>query len=56
VRSSSIGRQHREKGLDGMTLLLDTHTHLWFLADERKLATFAKTALEDPANARWLTP
>jgi PIN domain nuclease of toxin-antitoxin system len=39
-----------------MTLLLDTHTLLWFLADDPRLSPAAKAALEDPANVRWLSP
>src|SRR5947199_7031211 len=39
-----------------MRLLLDTHALLWFLADDAKLSRAAKTAIEDPANERWLSP
>src|SRR5208283_5159555 len=39
-----------------MTLLLDAHTLLWFLADDPKLSATAKAAIEDPANERWLSP
>ena len=39
-----------------MRLLLDTHTLLWFLADDVKLSQAAKIAIEDPANERWLSP
>jgi PIN domain nuclease of toxin-antitoxin system len=39
-----------------MRLLLDTHTLLWFLADDPKLSANAKSAIEDPANERWLSP
>ncbi len=39
-----------------MRLLLDTHALLWFLANDSKLSTVAKTAIEDPANERWLSP
>jgi PIN domain nuclease of toxin-antitoxin system len=39
-----------------MRLLLDTHTLLWFLADDPKLSATAKAAIEDPANERWLSP
>ena len=39
-----------------MRLLLDTHALLWFLADDPKLSAAAKTAIEDPANERWLSP
>jgi PIN domain nuclease of toxin-antitoxin system len=36
--------------------LLDTCALLWFLANDPKLSVDAKTALEDPANKRWLSP
>jgi PIN domain nuclease of toxin-antitoxin system len=39
-----------------MRLLLDTHTLLWFLADDPKLSATAKAVLTDPANERWLSP
>ena len=39
-----------------MRLLLDTHTLLWFLADDTKLSSIAKKVIEDPANERWLSP
>ena len=39
-----------------MKLLLDTHALLWFLADDPRLSATAKTAIEDPANERWLSP
>lgn len=39
-----------------MKLLLDTHALLWFLANDPKLSATAKTAIEDPANERWLSP
>jgi PIN domain nuclease of toxin-antitoxin system len=39
-----------------MRLLLDAHTLLWFLADHPQLSAPAKTAIEDPANERWLSP
>jgi PIN domain nuclease of toxin-antitoxin system len=39
-----------------MKLLLDTHTLLWFLADDAKLSGAAKTALVDPGNERLLSP
>jgi PIN domain nuclease of toxin-antitoxin system len=37
-------------------LLLDTHTLLWFLANDIRLSPTAKTAIEDAANERWLSP
>jgi PIN domain nuclease of toxin-antitoxin system len=39
-----------------VTLLVDTCALLWFLADDPKMSMYAKTALEDPANKRWLSP
>ena len=39
-----------------MKLLLDTHTLLWFLADDARLSTAAKRAIEDIGNERWLSP
>jgi PIN domain nuclease of toxin-antitoxin system len=39
-----------------MKLLLDTHALLWFQSDDPKLSATAKTAVEDPANERWLSP
>jgi PIN domain nuclease of toxin-antitoxin system len=29
---------------------------LWFLANDPRLSATAKTAIEDPANERWLSP
>jgi PIN domain nuclease of toxin-antitoxin system len=37
-------------------LLLDTHTLLWFLANDVRLSGTAKTVIEDAANERWLSP
>jgi PIN domain nuclease of toxin-antitoxin system len=37
-------------------LLLDTHTLLWFLANDIRLTLIAKAAIEDVANERWLSP
>lgn len=39
-----------------MRLLLDTHALLWFLAGNLKLSAAALTAINDPANERWLSP
>jgi hypothetical protein len=39
-----------------VTLLLDAHSLLWFLADDPKLSPTAKAVLEDPGNVRWLSP
>ena len=38
-----------------MRLLLDTHTLLWFQADDPQFSQPAKAAIEDPANERWLS-
>jgi len=37
-------------------LLLDTHTLLWFLANDARLSQSAKMAIEETANERWLSP
>jgi PIN domain nuclease of toxin-antitoxin system len=39
-----------------MNLLLDTHALLWFQNGDHKLSNAAKSAIEDPANVRWLSP
>ena len=39
-----------------MRLLLDTHTLLWFLANDGRMSRTAKAAIEDTANERWLSP
>ena len=39
-----------------MKLLLDTHALLWFFTTDPKLSTPAKTAIEDPANERYVSP
>ena|SRR6266542_6465622 len=39
-----------------MKLLLDTHALLWFQNGDPKLSVTAKSAIEDPANERWLSP
>lgn len=39
-----------------MSLLLDTCALLWFLSNDPQLSATAKTAIEDPANVRWLSP
>lgn len=39
-----------------MKLLLDTCALLWFLTDDPRLSAPAKTAIEDAANERWLSP
>ena len=39
-----------------MKSLLDTDALLWFLANDPRLSAMAKTAIENPANERWLSP
>ena len=39
-----------------MRLLLDTHTLLWFLANDIRLSPTAKRFIEDAANERWVSP
>ncbi|HUE74198.1 MAG TPA: type II toxin-antitoxin system VapC family toxin [Pirellulaceae bacterium] len=38
-----------------MNLLLDTHCLLWFLADDPRLSTNAKAAIENPANRSFVS-
>ena len=38
-----------------MTLLLDTHTLLWFLTDDASLSARSRQAIEDPANAKHVS-
>lgn len=33
-----------------MRLLLDTHTLLWWLSDDRRLGSYTRSAISDPAN------
>ena len=39
-----------------MSLLLDTHVILCFLANDPKLSQLALTAILDPLNIRWVSP
>lgn len=39
-----------------MNLLLDTCALLWFLSDDPQVSAKAKTAIEEPANVRWVSP
>ena len=39
-----------------MRLLLDTHTLLWFLANDGRLSQSARETIEDVVNERWLSP
>ncbi len=38
-----------------MNLLLDTHAFLWFVANDSRLSSGARTAIESPANQKWLS-
>ena len=38
-----------------MTLLLDTHTLLWFLWDDPQLSSTAKASIEDPGNRKLVS-
>ncbi len=38
-----------------MTLLLDTHTFLWFCQDDPSLSPTAKALIEDPTNRKCLS-
>ena len=38
-----------------MTLLLDTHTFLWFCQDDPSLSASAKTLLEDPGHRKLVS-
>lgn len=38
-----------------MTLLLDTHTFLWFCQDDPSLSSVAKTLIEDPGNRKLVS-
>ena len=38
-----------------MTLLLDTHTFLWFCQDDPALSAAAKALIEEPANRKTLS-
>jgi PIN domain nuclease of toxin-antitoxin system len=39
-----------------MTLLLDTHSFLWFILDDAKLSTTARSLIEDPDNDVLVSP
>lgn len=38
-----------------MTLLLDTHAFIWFSENDEKLSVAAKSAIESPANIRFVS-
>jgi hypothetical protein len=38
-----------------MTVLIDTHTLLWFLKDDPLLSTNAKSMIEDPLNRKLVS-
>jgi PIN domain nuclease of toxin-antitoxin system len=39
-----------------MKMMLDTHTFLWFVLDDRQLSESAKTFIEDLANEVYISP
>ena len=39
-----------------MSFLLDTCALLWFLSDDPKLSNRARSAIENPASIRWVSP
>lgn len=39
-----------------MTVLLDTHTFLWFVLDDPKLSLAAKAVIEDPTTDVFISP
>ena len=39
-----------------MKLLLDTHIWIWSLLQPERMAPRVQTALQDPANEKWLSP
>ncbi len=38
-----------------MRLLLDTHTLLWFLANDTQLSASARSNIENPSNEKWVS-
>jgi PIN domain nuclease of toxin-antitoxin system len=38
-----------------MKYLLDTHTFLWFITDDKQLSGKAKIAIENPDHAKYLS-
>jgi PIN domain nuclease of toxin-antitoxin system len=43
-------------GSEGVNLLLDTHIWIWSLLDPGRLRPKVARALQNPANALWLSP
>jgi len=39
-----------------MRLLLDTHSWLWFVLGDASLSAAARTLIEDPGNAKFVSP
>lgn len=39
-----------------MKLFMDTCSLLWFLTNDPKLSSAARSAVEEPSNERWLSP
>ena len=46
---------HTNRGLAAMTVLVDTHAILWWLAGSVRLSARAKLILADPANRRLVS-
>ena len=42
-------------GVYGMSVLIDTHTLLWFLKDDPQLSATAKRLIEDPQNRKLVS-
>jgi len=38
-----------------VNLLLDTHSFLWFVANDSRLSLDARSAIESPANRKWFS-
>ena len=38
-----------------MQAIIDTHTFLWFITDDRRLSPSAKARMEDPSSELWLS-
>lgn len=38
-----------------MKLLLDTHAFLWFVEENAKLSSIARSAIENPQNQKWVS-
>ena len=38
-----------------MNLLLDTHAFLWFVEENARLSSIARSAIENPRNQKWVS-